>query len=127
MKRHIAKNSDQKLPINYSPAVKSFSLTLNFYSPRAYNFVRTSFDTSLPHPQFLEILYGKVEVKPGWTEASFTALRGIYESQNNANVYSLIMDEIAIRQHVEWDGKKYHGFIDMGTQMMTVCQLPKKH
>jgi hypothetical protein len=27
------------------------------------------------------------------------------------------MDEIAIRQHVEWDGKKYHGFIDMGTEL----------
>lgn len=27
------------------------------------------------------------------------------------------MDEVAIRQHVEWDGEKYHGFIDMATQL----------
>lgn len=25
------------------------------------------------------------------------------------------MNEIAIPQHVQWGGTKYHGFIDMGT------------
>ena len=28
---------------------------------------------------------------------------------------------MAIRQHVEWDGNKYHGFIDMGTEVDDDC------
>ena len=31
------------------------------------------------------------------------------------------MDEIAIRQHIEWDRESYHGFIDMGTEMDSDC------
>ena len=27
------------------------------------------------------------------------------------------MDEIAIKQQIDWDGKKYHGCIDMGTEL----------
>jgi len=26
-----------------------------------------------------------------------------------------MIDEVAIRQHVEWDGQKFQGYIDMGT------------
>ena len=28
---------------------------------------------------------------------------------------SLVIDEMAIRQHVEFDGKRYHGYVDLGT------------
>lgn len=40
----------------------------------------------------------------------------------------LVMDEIAIGQHVEWDGENYHGFIDMGDRdkTMIVCLWQKK-
>ena len=30
---------------------------------------------------------------------------------------ALVIDEMAIRKQVEWDGKKYHGYIDMGTEL----------
>lgn len=101
VKRQIAKNNGKQLPSRYSPALKSFALTLNFYSPSAYKFVRKTFNTCLQHPRTLEKWYSKVDVKPGWTEASLTALKHTNESQNSDNVYSLIMDEMAIRQHVE--------------------------
>jgi len=26
-----------------------------------------------------------------------------------------MIDEVAIRQHVKWDGQKFQGYIDMGT------------
>ena len=28
-----------------------------------------------------------------------------------------MLDEMSIRQQIEWDGNKYHGFIDMGTEL----------
>jgi len=30
-------------------------------------------------------------------------------------ICALMMDEVAIRQQIEWDGKKFVGYIDMGT------------
>ncbi|KAG7162936.1 putative DNA transposase THAP9-like 2 [Homarus americanus] len=54
------------------------------------------------------------------TEASFSALKQKVKKstdETSGNILSLVMDEMAIRQHVEWDGKKYHGFIDVGTEL----------
>ena len=34
----------------YSPELKSFALTLQFYSTKAYNFVRKTFNLAVPHP-----------------------------------------------------------------------------
>ncbi|XP_066987476.1 THAP domain-containing protein 1-like [Macrobrachium rosenbergii] len=50
IKRQTAKHSNQPRP-TYSPELRSFALTLNFYSPHAYRYVRKVFDTCLPHPR----------------------------------------------------------------------------
>lgn len=122
VKRQVAKNSGKSLPARYSPALKCFALTLHFYSPSAYQFVRKTFDTCLPHPRTLRKWCSTVEVRPGFTEASFIALKQQLQlSSSKENVFSLIMDEIAIRQHVEWDDNKYHGFIDMRTDPDDDC------
>lgn len=42
-------------------------------------------------------------------------------SQITTVSFLLIMDEMAICQHVEWDGNKYNGFIDMGTELDDDC------
>ena len=34
----------------HSPELKSFALTLQFYSAKAYDFVRKTFNLALPHP-----------------------------------------------------------------------------
>lgn len=36
-------------------------------------------------------------------------------------VFSLMMDEMAICQHVQWDCNEHHGFIDMGTDLDDDC------
>ncbi|KAF0752817.1 THAP-type domain-containing protein [Aphis craccivora] len=35
----------------YSPAIRSFALTLQFYSAKAFNYVRKTFKNLLPHPE----------------------------------------------------------------------------
>ena len=42
--RKVGKN-----PGAYPPELRSFALTLTFYSTKAYNYVRKSFDLGLPH------------------------------------------------------------------------------
>jgi len=39
------------------------------------------------------------------------------EADGKQVICSLMMDEMAIRKKVEWSGQKYHGFVDLGTEM----------
>lgn len=101
----------------YSPSLRAFALTLNFYSPKAYNFVREQFGLSIPHAATLRSWYHEIKVEEGFTEQSFTALK--YKSleyrQNGKNLYySMIFDEMHIKRQIEWDGKKLHGFSSIG-------------
>lgn len=38
----------------YPSELKTFALTLNFYSPKAYSYVRMTFPNMLPHPRTLQ-------------------------------------------------------------------------
>ena len=58
----------------YSPDLKSFALTLQFYSAKAYDFVHKTFNLALPHPVQIRKWYTKVPAEPGFTEPSFLAL-----------------------------------------------------
>jgi len=73
------------------------------------------FDTCLPHPRTLEKWYSSVDGKPGFTEAAFCALQARAAAQNDSLVCALLVDEMAIRQQIEWDGKHMTGYVDFGT------------
>ena len=49
LKRNAAKFNNSSVPVRYSPELRAFTLTLHFYSPRAYKYVRKMFNTCLPH------------------------------------------------------------------------------
>ncbi len=61
LKRQIAKKTNNPLPVSYSPELRSFALTLHFYSPHAYRYVRKMFDTCLPHPRTIERWYQSID------------------------------------------------------------------
>lgn len=68
LKRKRAKMTGTTLEQKYSPQLRSFALTLHFYSPRAYNFVRNTFDTCLPHTRTIEKWYQSINGQPGFTD-----------------------------------------------------------
>lgn len=102
------------VPNKYDNNLRSFALTLHFYSPRAYEYVRSKFKFSLPHVKTISKWYCNIEGNPG---ISSEALNNIKE-RVNASEYpllgALMFDEMAIRQHVEYDGTKFSGYTDMG-------------
>jgi len=55
----------------YSGVLRSFAMTLHFYSAKAYNFIRGSFRQTLPHPSTLRAWCTSVEGKPGFTQEAF--------------------------------------------------------
>jgi hypothetical protein len=67
LKRKLTSNSRQP----YSDDLRSFALTLHFYSPKAYEYVRSSFAMALPNPSTLRLWCSAVNGKPGFTIESF--------------------------------------------------------
>lgn len=97
----------------YSPALRSFALTLHYYSPKAYDYVRKTFHTSLPHTRTLKNWYAKVGGEPGFTKEALAALKQKTELSNHPLLATLVLDEMSIRRRVEWDGRKFHGYVNM--------------
>ena len=120
VERQCAKSSSRSLPVKYSPELRTFALTLHFYSPKAYSYVRKKVNLCLPHPRTLGKWYQHVDGRPGFTKEAINALR-LKNSEATASgkniLCSLLMDEMAIRQHTEFDGQRHYGFVDMGVEL----------
>ncbi|CAH1993868.1 unnamed protein product [Acanthoscelides obtectus] len=104
----------------YDPSIRTFALTLSFYSPRAYNFVRNTFNKSLPHLSTISKWYRSVDGSPGFTQEALQALKIKHEyalSQGKAVYCNLVLDEMSIRRQVEWTGSKFSGYIDIGSKI----------
>ena len=99
LKRQKAKLDDSAVPTMYSCQLRSFALTLHFYSPRAYKYVRKVFDTCLPHPRTIRKWYQMVDDAPGFTQSAFQALKLRSEHEEaKPMICSLLMDEVSIRK-----------------------------
>lgn len=101
----------------YSKEVKSFALTLHYYSPKAYNYVREKFHTCLPHTRTIQKWYESVDANAGFTRESLVAINLRQKQSEYDIVCSLMLDEMAVRKRVEWDGKRFHGYIDIGSNI----------
>lgn len=55
----LLKSSNGKSKQKYSPALRAFALTLHYYSPKAYEYVRKTFDTCLPSTRTIRKWYEK--------------------------------------------------------------------
>jgi Transposase protein len=109
------KNSHAK----FNAQLRTFALTLNFYSPKAYEYVRSCFANALPSSSTLKRWYKCIGGNPGITEESLSTLKIKVAEQKalQKTVSALVMDEMAMRKKVEWNGERYHGFVDMGTSI----------
>ena len=112
----------------YPPELRSFALTLHFYSPMAYNFVRKTFGKCIPHPSTLRKWYASVDGAPGFTAEALEAIKmKVNEMKSNEKqlICGLVMDEMFIREHVQWNGKRHQGFVNFGTGTDQHDSLPK--
>lgn len=55
---------------------------------------------------------------PGFTNECFEALCiQVEESGQEGVIINLVVDEMSIRQQVEWDDRHYHGYVDFGSKL----------
>ena len=117
MKR-LMTQKEKKNPGAYPPELRSFAMTLKFYSAKAYNYVRKSFDLGLPCASVIRSWYSSMNGEPGFTKDAMPAMKAkVLAAKRDGQevVCSLMLDEMAIRKHVEWDGKRFRSFVDLGT------------
>lgn len=100
----------------YPPELRAFALTLHFYSPAAYEYVRSKFNGALPATRTLREWYRSVNGEPGFTVESFSFLEKLVKSVGNLHC-ALIVDDMAIRKQIELVGNKVVGYVDLGTGM----------
>lgn len=106
----------------YSPRLRTFALTLHFYSPRGYRYVRSVFNNSLPAISTIRKWYSVIDGKPGFSSEAFTALKlkSIEANTNGKQIMGCVMfDEMAIRKQVEFDehGNRSTGQVNFGTNV----------
>jgi len=106
------KLSGKKIP--YSDELKKFAITLQFYISKAYTFVRKQFYNVLPHPRTLTKWYQGINGDPGFTKESFDSLK-LKVNENKIVISNLVIDKMSIKDKIEFDGKKFHGLVDLGT------------
>ncbi|KAG7453457.1 DNA transposase THAP9 [Solea senegalensis] len=97
--------------------LRSFAITLNFYSAKAYAFVRDNFDLFLPLPYTIRKYYSSVSADPGFTRASFSALQTHAEDrkkEGRQTICALMVGEMSICKHVEYSEGNLHGYVDPG-------------
>ncbi|CAH2085969.1 unnamed protein product [Euphydryas editha] len=116
LSRQIFKHRDEPCPRKYGEDIRKFALTLNFLSPKAYKFVRTTYNDCLPHPRTLTKWYQSVDAEPGFTTEAFKTLKIKAQNSPRPIICTLVIDEMAIRKGLYWDNssKKFYGRINTG-------------
>lgn len=112
----------------FNEEVRSFSLTLHYYSPRAYNYVRSKFNNHLPSTSAIKKWYASIHSSPGFDNDSFDILElkaNEYKAKGQQLLCCLIRDEMAIRRQSQWNPhkSKFEGFVDMGDKLTTEGNL----
>lgn len=93
----------------YSSVVRLFCFTVNFYSPKAYEYIREYFNRNIPGIRTLRSWYSSINGSPGFTDCAFDALK---QKVNDARtdgkelICGLIFDEMSVRTLCQWDAAK---------------------
>lgn len=103
----------------YSPTVRTFCFTLHYYSPKAYDYVRTIFNNNLPPDRTLRYWMSSVDSSPGFTECAFDALEKEVEEAKKKEMDltgGVVFDEMFIRRQSQYDKakKEFFGHISAG-------------
>ena len=102
----------------YTDEVKEFALTLNFYSPRAYDYVRSLF--SLPCPSSLSHWTSSINCEPGFFKDIFLHLQQKSKDDESYKDCALIFDAMHIKSALLYNKEtgSYEGYANFGPDIL---------
>lgn len=110
---HEILKRNKGLKKKYSEELRKFALTLNFYSSKAYEYVNQTFKNLLPERSTIRKWYSVINGRPGFTNEVFHALKCKVKQSKMPILCNLVIDEIAIRESIDYDEKRYYGHVDL--------------
>lgn len=113
---------NRKKNLKFSEDIRSFALTLNFYSAKAYNYVRRIWKNLLPHPTTLRKWYSVVDGSPGFTKQAFTSIK--CANKKKQIIVNIVIDEMSIRQQAIYTNGQFFGQVNLGTSINEVSDNP---
>lgn len=110
--------------------MRRFATTLHFYSAKAYRYVRKVFNDSLPSERTITSWYKSVDGSPGISSEALVILEAKADqmkAKGGKLLVCLSMDEVAIRQLVEWNkySNSFEGVVDLGGISESRCAADK--
>ena len=101
----------KNMPVKgYSEEIKQFSVTLFTYSKKAYEYVRESMDNCLPSVSTIQNWLNKVDSEPGFSQQALRKLEAMAAEKQEIGekvLASLIIDEMDLKKHTDFNGKVY--------------------
>lgn len=101
----------------YPHELRCFAITLDFYSPKAYDYVRSTFNKCLPHRRTIQKWFQTVSGTPGFSTEAMAALKMKVKDAKQRNrpvVCSIMFDEMSIRKKLDYTGSRIVGCVDVG-------------
>ena len=129
LKRLKANSKVAVSSLKYSPELRSFASTLQFYSTKGYEFVRKTFLNALPHVATIRRWFSKISAGPGFSKFAFQLLETKVEEQRlqGKQVFvALTLDEMSLKKRLTMM-KRLQDLLAMLTLgqklLMTTCHL----
>lgn len=112
--KRMMKRNKRKCSVKYTRTLRKFALTLNYYSPAAYKYVRSVYNNVLQHTRTLSRWYGIIDAEPGFTNEAFNALKKKRAASEKTLVCNLVFDEMAIRKQRLFHNQQKLGAVNFG-------------
>ena len=118
--KHLFQNqqknvNDNKHGNRYSDETKQFAMTLHYYAPKVYDFVRKVL--ALPYPASIIGWAASVDCEPGYLTNVIKLLGEIVKKKGWMSEVVLMVDAMTLHKGTVWDPKSrcYIGTVDYGT------------
>ena len=113
----------------FPPELRVFASTLHFYSPKAYEFVRQTFNKALPHETTIRKWFSNIDGSPGISTAAFDLLREkVAEGRESGKpvLVSVMLDEMSLKRQIDYDSvtSSYSGYVNIGEGFSQEGQKP---
>ena len=121
---HQIKNTASHHGNRYTTDIKQFAMTMHYYSPKAYEFVRKLLH--LPHPSSIRMWAASVNCQPGYLTDVIQLVGKAVQKDNWMVDAVLVVDAMALHKGSFWDPKsrQYVGNIDYGTAIPEAADDP---
>lgn len=91
----------------YSEAVRTFCLSVHYYSPRTYAYLRQKFNNTLPHESTMRawLNNSNIDASPGIIASALQVVQDRAQKMRDDGktlICNLVFDEMAIRKNVQW-------------------------